>query len=69
MLFMTVFRQLTFIKKDVLSCFVKKKIPNKQKVLEFILYLGATEILFLDSAYYAVINSYVEIAKRKTDKF
>ena len=69
MLFMTVFRQLTFIKKDVLSCFVKKKIPNKQKVLEFILYLGATEILFLDSACYAVINSYVEIAKRKTDKF
>lgn len=69
MLFMTAFRQLTFIKTEVLPQFVKKKIPNKQQILEFILYLGTTELLFLDTPDYAVINSYVEAAKKLTDKF
>lgn len=69
MLFMTAFRQLTFIKDEVLPQFVKKKIPQKQNILQYILYLGATEILFLNTPNYAVINSYVEAAKNKTDKF
>lgn len=69
MLFMTTFRQLCFIKKEVLPCFIKKKIPSKQNILNYILYLGATELLFMDSAHYAVINSYVEVAKKKADKF
>lgn len=69
MLFMTTFRQLTFIKTEVLPQFVKKKIPHKQQILEFILYLSITELLFLDTPDYAVINSYVEIAKKTTDKF
>lgn len=69
MLFMTLFRQLTFIKTEVLPKFIKKKIANKNRSLLFILYLGITELLFLDTPDYAVINSYVEIAKKKTDKF
>ena len=69
MLFMTAFRQLTFIKTEVLPQFVKKKIPHKQQILEFILYLSITELLFLDTPDYAVINSYVEVAKKTTDKF
>ena len=69
MLLMTTFRQLTFIKTEVLPQFVKKKIPHKQQILEFILYLSITELLFLDTPDYAVINSYVEIAKKTTDKF
>ena len=69
MLFMTTFRQLTFIKKEVMPIFIRKKIPSKQSILNYVLYLGATELLFMDSAHYAVINSYVEIAKKKTDKF
>ncbi|MBR5154157.1 MAG: RsmD family RNA methyltransferase [Alphaproteobacteria bacterium] len=69
MLFMTTFRNLTFIKKEVLSLFVKKKIPSKQSILKYILYLGAVEILFLEKPVYAVIDSYVEIAKKKTDKY
>jgi len=69
MLLMTTFRQLTFIKAEVLPKFIKKKIPHKQQILEFILYLGITELLFLDTPDYAVINSYVTVAKKFTDKF
>jgi len=69
MLFMSAFRQLTFIKTIVLPQFVKKKIPHKNEILKFILYLATTELLFLDKPDYAVVNSYVDIAKRKTDKF
>ncbi len=69
MLFMTAFRQLHFIRTEVLPQFIKKKIPQKRQILEYILYLGATELLFLNTPDYAVINSYVEAAKIKTDKF
>lgn len=69
MLFMSAFRQLTFIKTIVLPQFVKKKIPHKNEILNFILYLATTELLFLDKPDYAVVNSYVAIAKSKTDKF
>ena len=69
MLFMTAFRNLSFIKYEVLPLFVKKKISQKQNILEFILYLGTTEILFMNTPDYAVINSYVDVAKAKTDKF
>ncbi len=69
MLMMTALRQLLFIRDEVLPQFVKKKIPAKQYILEYILYLGATELLFMNTPDYAVINSYVEAAKEKTDKF
>ncbi|MBQ8750341.1 MAG: methyltransferase domain-containing protein [Alphaproteobacteria bacterium] len=69
MLFMTTFRQLTFIKEEILPLFVKKKISKKQDILQYVLYLGIVELLFLDTPSYAIINSYVEIAKTKTDKF
>lgn len=69
MLFMTTFRQLNFIKCEVMPKFVKKKIPQKQSILEIIFYLAITELLFLNTPKYAVINSYVNIAKYKTDKF
>lgn len=69
MLMMTTLRQLTFIKAEVLPQFIKKKISNKQQILEFIFYLAATELLFLNTPGYAVINTYVDIAKKHTDKF
>ena len=69
MLFMTTFRNLSFIKFEVLPLFVKKKISQKQSILEYILYLGITELLFMNTPDYAIINSYVEVAKAKTDKF
>jgi 16S rRNA (cytosine967-C5)-methyltransferase len=69
MLFMTTFRQLYFIKDEVLPQFVKKKIPQKQQILQYILFLGASEILFLETPDYAVINSYVEAAKKLCNQF
>lgn len=69
MLFLTTFRQMTFIKQTVLPRFIQKKIPSKQKILNYIFYLSITELLFLDTPDYAVINSYVDIAKKFTDKF
>jgi len=69
MLMMTALRQLTFIKTEILPQFIKKKISNKQQILEYLLFLAVTELLFLDTPDYAVINSYVEIAKKETDKF
>ena len=69
MLFMTTFRNLSFIKTEVLPLFIKKKIAKKQNILEYVLYLGITEILFMNTPDYAIINSYVDVAKKKTDKF
>lgn len=69
MLILTTLRELTFIKFEVLPLFVKKKIPNKQQMLKYVLYLGTTELLFLNTPDYAVINSYVEVAKKLSDSF
>ncbi len=69
MLFMTCFRNLEFIKSEVLPQFVKKRIPEKQQILTYVLVLATTEILFLNTPQYAILNSYVEIAKDYTDKF
>ena len=69
MLFMTTLRRLTFIKKIVLPRFIRKKTPHKQRILECILYLGTTELLFMDTPAYAVLNSYVEAAKKLDGKF
>ena len=69
MLFLSALRHLFFIRYEVLPQFIKKKIPNKQRILEFILILAITELFFLDTPDYAVVNSYTNIAKKKTDKF
>lgn len=69
MLFMSLFRNLTFIKQEVLPQFIKRKIPNKQKTLKYVLYLGITELLFMDKPNYAVVNSYTEITKKSMGRF
>lgn len=69
MLFMTTLRRLTFIKEAVLPRFIKKKVPQKQRILECILYLGTAELLFMDTPAYAVLNSYAETAKKLDGKF
>ena len=68
MLILTSFRHLIFIKK-ILKKFVKKKLPATAVYGKYALYLGATEILYLDTPDYAVINSYVEITKHLADKY
>lgn len=68
MLVLTTLRHLVYIKKT-LKKFVKKKLPPTVAFGEYLLFLGAAEILYLDTPDYAVINSYVDIAKSKTDKY
>lgn len=69
MLFMTTLRRLAFIKENVLPCFIKKKIPQKQSILEYILYLGCAELLFMDTPDYAVVSSYVDAAKKLDGRY
>lgn len=68
MLVLTTLRHLVFIKK-ILKQFVKKKLPANVAFGEYALYAGAAEILYLNTPDYAVINSYVEIIKKATDKY
>lgn len=68
MLVLTALRRLVFLKK-VLKQYAKKKLPEKAAFAEYVLFLGLTEILFMDTPDYAIINSWVDIAKRKTDKY
>ena len=63
MLLMTTFRQLAFIRETVLPRYIKKKIPHKQQAAEYALYLGAAELLFMETPAYAVVNSYTEAVK------
>ncbi|MBR1600634.1 MAG: RsmB/NOP family class I SAM-dependent RNA methyltransferase [Alphaproteobacteria bacterium] len=53
----------------VLKKFVAKKIPHKHKIAEYLLKLAICEILFMDTASYAVINQTVQNIKQSCDKF
>ena len=44
----------------------QKKLPEKAAFAEFAMLLGLTEILFMETPDYAVINSWVEIVKKKS---
>lgn len=68
MLVLTALRRLVFIKKT-LKKFVKKKLPADVSFGEFALILGTTEILYMDTPDYAVINSYVDITKHNTNHY
>ena len=67
-LILTALRRKSVIDK-LLSTLLSKKIPNKNRVLTYILLLGAVELLYSQTPDYAVINEYVSIAKRLTDVF
>ncbi len=68
MLVLTTFRHLTYIQK-ILRQFIKKKLNAAAQDSKYIFYLACCEILYLDTPDYAVLNSYVNLAKKKTDKY
>lgn len=68
MLKLTSLRHLVSIKK-ILNNYISKKIPPKHQLAETCLICAVTEILFMDSPDYAIINSYVNIAKKHCAKF
>lgn len=63
MLFSTTCRHKCSLQKLIAS-FIHKKIPAKYQLAETILLTATTELLFMDSPDYAVINEYVNIAKK-----
>ena len=68
MLVLSVLRNLTGL-ENIIAKFVLKKIPQKNVILKYILLAAIAEIMLLKTPDYAVINEYVNIAKKKTDKF
>lgn len=63
MLFATTCRHACSL-QTLIASFVHKKIPAKYQQAETILLTATAEILFMDSPDYAVINEYVNIAKK-----
>lgn len=68
MLVLTALRNLTAV-QTVLKKYLLKKIPNKNKSAYYALVLALTEIFYLKTPDYAVINEYVNITKKTTDRF
>ena len=68
MLILTSLRYQTAL-NAVLKKFVTKKIPHKHRLAEYLLKLAICELLFMDTAPYAVINQTVQNIKQSCDKF
>lgn len=68
MMILTALRNLVFIKKTIRDL-TTKKMPEKLYFMEYALILAITEILYLRTPEYATINSYVEIIKKRADRF
>ena len=66
MLIRTTLRHLVFIKKIIKQNV--KKTPSSS-TCKYALYLGICEILYMDTPHYAILNSYVSIVKKETDKY
>ena len=67
MLVLTTCRHAVSLSK-IITSFLKKQIPHKHLLAKTILITAVTELLFMDSPDYAVINSYVEIGKKTCGK-
>ena len=68
MLILTALRRYTAL-RAVLHSFLSKKIPNKHRFAEYLLILAECEILYMQTAQYAVINETVANIRQTTDRF
>lgn len=68
MLVMTTTRRYEFIRK-VIRQFAPKRLPEKAAYANYALAAAVTELLFMDTPDYAVINSYVSLIKKHCDKY
>ena len=67
MLTTTAFRRLTDI-KGILSPLLRKPLPAKHQDIYNLLCLGATELLFMNTADYACLNEWVSLAKKLSNQ-
>ncbi len=65
---LTACRRLTYI-ADVIKKLTGKKLSTQKTIARMALILGTTEILYMNSPDYAVINSYVDIVKTRSNRF
>lgn len=68
MLVLTSLRHLVYIRK-ILKTLITKKLSQQNILSQCALILGTTELLYMQTPDYAVINSYVNITKSKTDRY
>lgn len=68
MLTQTSLRHLSYIRK-VLKNLITRKLSQQNSIGRTALILGATELLYMQTPDYAVINSYVNLVKQKTDRY
>lgn len=68
MLVLTSLRHLVYIRK-ILKSLIAKKLSQQNIISQCALILGATELLYMQTPDYAVINSYVNLVKAKTDRY
>lgn len=68
MLTLTALRHLVYI-RNILKKLITKKLSKQNLVAQYALILGAIELLYMQTPDYAVINSYVNLAKKHTDKY
>ncbi len=68
MITLTALRKLVYI-KSILKTLITKKLSKQNIVGQCALILGAVELLYMKTPDYAVINSYVNLVKAKTDKY
>lgn len=68
MLVLTALRRYVAL-RAILHSFLSKKIPNKHRFAEYLLILAECEILYMQTAPYAVINETVANIRKTTDRF
>lgn len=68
MLILTALRHWVGLNR-LLDSFLSKKIPNKHRTARYLILLAMTELLFMQTAPYAVINETVKNVRQTTDLF
>ena len=68
MLVLTSLRHLVYIRK-ILKKLITQKLSRQNPLAQYALFLGATELLYMHTPDYAVIDSYVTIIKTRTNRY
>ena len=68
MLVLTSLRHLVYIRK-ILKKLITQKLSRQNTLAQYALFLGATELLYMHTPDYAVIDSYVTIIKTRTNRY
>ena len=68
MLVLSTLRHRIFVQKT-LHQFIKKNNKKQLRFADFAIETAATEILFMDTPDYAILNSYINLIKQQSDKY